>query len=98
MDERRLAGLMGLCVRAGQCIFGEENCLKALRSGRGGLLLLDGDISEGSAEKYLSICGREKIPVCRLAPGMIGRATGKPGKAMVILPGSFAERIPELLT
>ena len=34
MDEKRLRGLMGLCVRAGQGIFGEDSCLKALRSGR----------------------------------------------------------------
>ena len=26
MDERRMKGLMGLCVRAGQAVFGEDAC------------------------------------------------------------------------
>ena len=30
MDERKLRGLIGLCTRAGQGVFGEEGCLKAV--------------------------------------------------------------------
>jgi len=90
MDERRLKGLMGLCVRAGQGVFGEEGCLKSLRSGQAALALLDGDISPGSAEKLESVCRRERIPAFRLPPGFLEEATGRPGKVMAVRPGGFA--------
>ena len=45
MDTKRIRGLMGLCVRAGQAVFGEDGCMKLLRSGECGILLLDGEIS-----------------------------------------------------
>ena len=41
MDEKRLRGLMGLCVRAGQAVFGEDGCRKAISTGECGILLTD---------------------------------------------------------
>ena len=95
MNEQRLKGLMGLCVRAGQGIFGEDSCLKALRSGQAALLLTDGGISPGSAEKFERLCGRERIPVGRLPEGFLEEATGKPGMVMAVRPGGFAESMTE---
>ena len=43
MDERRMKGLMGLCVRAGQAVFGEDGCRRAVMNGQCGLLLADGE-------------------------------------------------------
>ena len=60
MDERRMKGLMGLCVRAGQAVFGEEACRKSITGGQCGILLLDSGISEtflvklGLEYKYLT--------------------------------------------
>jgi len=92
MDEK-LKGLMGLCVRAGQGIFGEEGCLKALRNGQAGLLLMDGDISPAAAEKFERLGEREGIPVFRLPAGLFAEATGRPGRVMAVRKGGFAERI-----
>ena len=55
MNEQRLRGLMGLCLRAGQGIFGEDSCLKALRKGQAALMLMDGSISADAAEKVKSV-------------------------------------------
>ena len=93
MNEERLKGLMGLCVRAGQSIFGEESCLKAIRSGQAALLILDGSISEKSAEKLERACERETIPRTRLSAGLLEQATGKSGMAMAVRKGSFAEQM-----
>lgn len=93
MDEKRLRGLMGLCVRAGQGVFGEDSCVKALRSGQIGLLMLDGDISDSAAERYEHLCERERIPVRRLPAGLMAEATGKPGKAMAVRTGNFADQM-----
>ena len=96
MDERRLKGLMGLCARAGQGVFGEDSCLKALRSGQAAVLLMDGGISSGSAQKYEHLCRRENIPLFRLPEGFLGEATGKSGRAMAVRPGGFADQILKL--
>ena len=55
MDERRMKGLMGLCVRAGQAVFGEEGCRKSVSGGQCGVLLLDGGISENSSSARLAV-------------------------------------------
>ena len=92
MDER-LRGLMGLCVRAGQAVFGEDSCLKAIRSGQIGLVLLDGEISEGSEEKYLRACEGMKVPVRKLPGGTLAETTGKSGMAMAVRVGGFADQL-----
>ncbi|MBR3098880.1 MAG: hypothetical protein IKH18_04870 [Clostridia bacterium] len=93
MDEKRIRGLMGLCVRAGQATFGEERCLKDLRSGQCGLLLLDAGISKSAEERYQGICEREGIPMKKLPEGWLEEATGRPGMAMAVRAGGFAEQM-----
>jgi len=93
MNDRELKGIMGLCVRAGQAVFGEESCLKAIAAGQCGALLIDGAISPGSREKYERACRQSGVPLILLQEGLIGIATGRPGMAMAIRKGSFSERV-----
>jgi len=98
MDERRMKGLMGLCVRAGQAVFGEDGCRKAIEKGRCGILLADGNISENSRKRYEDLCERTGTRMGLLPPGMLAEATGKPGAAMAVKPGSFSEQICSLIS
>ena len=91
MDERKLKGQMGLCLRAGQAIFGEEACQKAMRDGTAGLLILDEEISESAGDKYETLGAREEIPVYRIRAGLLWESTGKPGKAMAVRKGGWTE-------
>ncbi len=93
MNEKELKGLMGLCVRAGQGVFGEDACLKTIRSGQAGLLILDEEISPAAAEKYARACGREAVPTVRVPGELLESATGRPGRAMAVRRGSFADRM-----
>ena len=93
MDEQRIRGLMGLCVRAGQAVFGEDGCRKALVQGKCGLLLTDGNISLNSRKRYEELCERTATPMRVLPPGLLEEATGKPGAAMAVKPGSFSEQM-----
>lgn len=93
MDERRLKGLMGLCVRAGQAVFGEEACRKAVAGGQCGLLLADGGISAKSLKRYEEICGYTETRMAMLPPGLLAEATGKPGAAMAVKQGNFSEQM-----
>ncbi len=93
MDTGRLRGLMGLCVRAGQAVFGEDGCMKTLRGGECGILLLDGGISKAAEEKYRKTCQRCGVPLVLLPEDLLEEATGRPGRAMAVRRGSLAEQI-----
>ena len=93
MDERRLKGLMGLCVRARQAVFGEDGCRKAISAGQCGILLADGDMSPNTRKRYEELCTRADTEMRMLPPGLLAEATGKPGAAMAVMKGSFTEQI-----
>ena len=93
MDERRMKGLMGLCVRAGQAVFGEDGCRRTITGGRCGILLADSNISERSRKRYEELCDRAGTKMVLLTPGLLEEATGKPGAAMAVKQGSFSEQI-----
>ena len=93
MDERRLKGLMGLCVRAGQAVFGEDGCRRSIQSGQCDLLLADGGISDNSRKRYEELCQRTGIRMEVLPPGLLAEATGKPGVAMAVRSGHFSEQM-----
>ena len=93
MDEKRLSGLLGLCVRAGQASFGETGCRKAIENGTARLLLLDGEAAENTKKKYESLCRREEIPMRILPSGLLEAATGREAIAMTIRGGSLADQV-----
>ena len=98
MDERRMKGLMGLCVRAGQAVFGEDFCRRAVSGGQCGLLLLDGNISANSRKRYEDLCAHTGTRMAVLPPGILEEATGKPGAAMAVKEGSFSEQMIRCLS
>ena len=93
MDKGRMKGLMGLCVRAGQAVFGEEGCRKSITGGQCGVLLLDGGISDNSRKRYEDLCEHTGTQMAVLPAGLLGDATGRPGTAMVVKQGSFSEQM-----
>lgn len=88
---------MGLCVRARQAVFGEDGCLKAIRQGSCGVLLLDGGASRATRDKYHSACMHAGVPLGVLPEGLLFEATGRPGVAMAVSPGGLAEQIRRIL-
>lgn len=97
MDERRIKGLMGLCVRAGQAVFGEDGCRRSVTGKQCGLLLLDGNISGSSRKRYQELCERTGTRMEILPPGLLAEATGKPGAAMAVKEGTFSEQMITLI-
>lgn len=96
MEESKLRGLLGLCVRAGQATFGMDGCLQAIRTGKAGLLLVDGGASAATMQKYDAACAHHGVPMVRMRPGLLGEATGRAGVAMAVAPGGLAEQIRSL--
>ena len=97
MDENKLRGLMGLCVRARQATFGMDGCLKAVRTGQAGVALLDAGASAATKDKFLSTCEHHRIPVCVMPQGLLEEATGRPGVTMTVAQGGLANQLRSLL-
>ncbi len=95
--ENKLRGLMGLCVRARQAVFGEDGCMKSIRGGQCGVLLLDSGASRATQDKYRGVCENAKTPLELLPEGLLHEATGKPGVAMAVLKGGLAQQIQHQL-
>ena len=96
-QENKLRGLMGLCVRARQAVFGEDGCMKTIRGGNCGVLLLDSGASPATQDKYRGVCANANTPMVELPQGLLHEATGKPGMAMAILKGGFASQIQQMM-
>ena len=95
MNERKLAGLLGFAVKARQAAAGADACRILIRSGKCGVLLLDGEAAANTRKKAEELCMQTETPMMILPPGLIKTATGKNNMVMAIQKGSFAE---ELLT
>ena len=96
-QENKLRGLMGLCVRARQAVFGEDGCMKTIRGGNCGVLLLDSGASAATRDKYRGVCANANTPMVELPQGLLHEATGKPGMAMAILKGGFANQVQQMM-
>ena len=94
----RLRGIMGLCVRARQAVFGEDGCLKTIRAGNCGVLLLDSGASKATQDKYRGVCDNANTALELLPEGLLHEATGKPGVAMAVLKGGMANQIRQQLS
>jgi len=93
VNEQKLKGILGLSVRAGQAVFGEDTCTRLIGSGRCAVLLLDGGASENTRGRYAALCERNGTDFVILPPGLIGTATGRDNMAMALRGGAFAEQL-----
>ena len=97
MSSGKAMGLLGLALRAGQAVLGSDACRLLIRSGRCGLILLDGDTAENTRKKYEAVHESTGVPVSILPAGMIETATGKDNRVMALRKGAFAEQLKALL-
>ena len=93
MNGNEIKGILGLCVRAGQAVFGEESCRKSISAGQCGAVLLDNGASQNTQKRYEELCRFSEVPLIMLPENLLGEATGKPGVAMAVRKGTLAERV-----
>ncbi len=96
MNAQKLAGMLGLTIRAGQASAGMDACRILIRSGNCGVLLIDGETRGNTRKKSEDLCRQTGTPVVILPPGTIERATGKGNRVLAIRKGSFTEQILQI--
>ncbi|MDD3337041.1 MAG: ribosomal L7Ae/L30e/S12e/Gadd45 family protein [Eubacteriales bacterium] len=95
-NQDRALCFLGLCMRAGQIISGQDACVAAVRNGAAALALLDGTASENTRKKMTDTCHSHQVPLYQL--DSLGHAIGKPGRLVIALPaGGMAQKLLSLL-
>ncbi len=98
MDQLKLAGWIGLCMRARQLALGTDQALKAVRGGKAALILMDGGASDNLRKKLSDASAFHRVPLVELPEGLLDRAAGQDGKmAAAVLFGTLAEQIKQAL-
>ena len=94
MRRDKVAGLLGLCARAGQLASGESGCEAALRAGQAALVLLDAEASANTRKRFTDGCAYRQVPLYTLEAGMLGQAIGKPNRmAAAVKAGNLAGQL-----
>lgn len=91
----KLWSSIGLCMRAGKCISGEELVLKAVRSGKAELVIVASDASANTVKKFQDKCRFYKVDFLQIGTREeIGRSIGKRDRVVIAITDSgFAEMI-----
>lgn len=98
MLSHSFLNMLGLCSRAGKCLFGETACLSGIRSGKVRLLLIDSGASENTAKRFSNACAHYNIPMLAFDEQCdAAMAAGKPGRKMIAVSDqSFAQSLLRL--
>lgn len=95
--QNRVTAFLGLCMRAGRIISGQEACVDLIRRDAAALVLLDGGASENTRKRLTDACHSHETPLYELSAGALGHAIGKAGRMVVALEkGAMADKLLSL--
>lgn len=83
--ENRVIGFLGLCMRAGRIVSGQEACVDLIRRKEAALVLLDGSASENTKKRITDACHSHGVPGWYLSENALGSSIGKKGRMVIAL-------------
>ena len=96
--ESRVTSFLGLCLRAGRLVTGQEACVELIRRGGAALALVDEGASANTLKRLSDACRSHDTPLYALSPGALGHSIGKPSRmTAAIAPDGMADRLLEML-
>ncbi|WP_138494047.1 L7Ae/L30e/S12e/Gadd45 family ribosomal protein [Paenibacillus pinistramenti] len=85
MNNKALSQL-GLAMRAGKVVSGDEIVLKAIRSSEAKLVIVAGDASLNTRKKFRDKCGTYRVPLLiGFDRESLGSSVGKPERVVLAL-------------
>ena len=95
----KVYSFMGLAMKAGKLVSGEEGCEKAVRSGKAFLVVTAEDASENTVKKFQNACEYRKVPFFRFgSKEALGRLLGKEIRSVItVTDAGFAKKLTELI-
>lgn len=95
----RIFTFLGLAMKAGKLISGEEACEKAIVGHKAEVIIIAGDASENTKKHFSDMCKYREIEMRVFGTReLIGKYIGKEKRAVIaILDKGFAKRTVELI-
>ena len=96
--ENQVVNFLGLCMRAGRVISGQEACVDLIRREEAALVLMDGAASENTQKRIKDACQSHNVPVWTLSENALGQSIGKKGRMVIAMkPDGMADKLLSLL-
>ncbi len=97
--DHKLLSYLGLAMRAGKLITGEETVLKAVRSAQAALVVIAGDASDNTKKKFSDKCGYYNVPFAIVETREdLGKSIGKMDRVVIaVTDQGFAKMIGKCL-
>ena len=92
MSNTAFLNMLGLCMRAGKLVRGEDACKQAIRAGKAYLTVIDASASANAKKSLGDSCATYHVPL--LEAEMLGGAIGRGShKAAVVTDAGFAKAL-----
>ncbi len=97
--NKKFISLLSLAQKAGFIVTGEEQCEKAISSGKGKLIILATDASDNTKKKFRNKSIYYKVPIRILSDrDTLSKAIGKNNRpTLVIIDDRFATQLSNLI-
>ena len=94
MKRNKVLSLAGLAAKAGKIASGEFPVEKAVKSGKGHLVIVAEDASANTRKKFTNMCSYYGVPILYME--LLGKTIGKEFRASVaVLDAGFAKAMLE---
>ena len=99
MKNDKILSLISLATKAGKTVGGEFSTEKAVKCGKGYLVILAEDASDNTRKKFRNMCEFYEVPIYSVSDKVsLGRAMGKELRAsLAILDPGFSTAIEKIL-
>jgi ribosomal protein L7Ae-like RNA K-turn-binding protein len=89
MMKNKMLSYLGLAMRAGKLVTGDEGVLKAVRQGQANLVVLAEDASANAQKKYRDKCQSYQIPLIECCTRYeLGSSIGKAERVVIAVTDS----------
>lgn len=95
MNKNKILSLLGLATKAGKVVSGEFSTEKAVKSGKGLLVVIAEDASDNTKKKFSNMCRFYEVPLLLCGDKeQLGRCIGKEFRAsLAVLDENFTKAI-----
>ncbi len=99
MNKTKILSLLGLAMKAGKIVSGEFSTEKAVKTGKGYLVVVAEEASDNTKKKFSNMCHFYQVPIAYLGTKEeLGRTIGKEFRAsLAVLDENFTKAILQQL-
>ncbi len=99
IENKRVLGLLGLCTKAGNIVYGTDACIEKIQKNKIQLIIVATDAADRTKRNFEFYCSQKNIPIIMFSTKEeLSKSIGQKNKAVIgITNNSFAEQISKII-